>query len=1829
MAQGYNFSSDAAYYDELAAQEEANRIAAEEAAARLQAEQAMRYAASTIAAASTPTQQVTDTTTPVATPKLGDAFDSSVFAQKFLPTQETFKWVRNKQDFIDLPTEQRARLVDESLAQRRTAEGWDDAKYLATKQAAHKALTYMDTGGAAPKAEWLNNDLVDKAWTGLRGLGYAAQRYFTDASGAAALDVQESIAKQNDQLTLSANTKDVDRRAAFRQKQAEQLGNKNSLGDKAWGGFQDLAAAPAAAMGSVLGAALPTVAVAAATGGASAPVQLASLTATGALQNVIQAPSDRYQSYMQLSPDVFKGDTNFAAMKARGASDSQAQSFAAAKLAYGAASSAVDAAIGGTAGFIGAKMGGAALLQGRGSLLKAAGVDQLQNAAQTGATSIQKDVMGQSVNPMGMGEMLGGAAADVAGGIAPTLLGTAGFKLGSMAGSAVKSLKNRSVEPLMTPESVNEQIVRRATVDANSPDAAALAAAMMEPASTRTAEQVALVDAATRVAEGKPEAVNPEVISSIDPVVKQPITESLLLPEPVRSMAESAAPAPQAQPDTLSVPAAPPPSGAVAKANAMKDLFMAGDKPAPIKVPERFWTAQDVLAYSTKDTPPEAVAQIKSAFQADLSSDIHTKGLSAADVSALGVRLVSGTDKSPVASLLTEAQVRKSIKDNINAILVEGQTQNVTGTTVPRIRVNGNEITFNFENRPSLIYPDKNAAIRALATDQSLQSFLPKQVFVAQSEAAAAALAKADARAAAMPASEHLVDTYFAYDKNRDTEGAVGSAILNADTTASATFIAPDGKVLTASNLPNMETAKQWLQDKGAGVVINKEQKNSGQQANINAAAQTAAQAVNSAEPFVAGTKAMFVAAKVAGLTDAGASVVATRLVSPFRKLLSRATWRELYAEYGSRYSPMDALKQGAVAAGRADLARTVGEDAAIRARNKANSELTTSGMTDPTVHDITNDIIGVTQRMSKDGIGSGIIETMVYARTAKERNKVVEAKYPTDLRGEITDGNGSGFAYYRDKTTKKILDVQAGNVDIGTEAAPANSERVSGKTAPQEFLTQFAMQFPNHIQSSLDLANHVASINSRVLSIEQSAGLKSSKDVASDKKHEHYTPLVQLENTKSSYGNKAATGRSTAAVSPLTQLLAQVERRVAKAYSHSVIRDMAAFAQELPMPDFMTLNSYDAKLRPADAGSQESNIAWASDHGLNKDNVFKTYVGENLYTLTIHDKTIASNLLAPEFSQVHREYTIPILAGLNRATSLTRTTLVPGQWVVGAAWDTGLALFNLQGGVGKNLATGEWVVKTKDVLPMYKRIMQGAIADMPSTASNEFRKVTGGADTAEASANVSALRYFAEQGGGISLHAATGVDMGGLDPLTGKPSMARAGLNNLAHGIDTVGTVGHIVPSAIRFNAFKEVVKQYNGGVLPKDAAAWKAFNDSNPYIVDAAIRGSKEILGNFEAIGHSVIMRGMFPFFNASMVGAFRVMPQIIKSPAGLSSVAAVMGLAATTAMMQMGKEKDVDGMDQYTRKAGVWDNGLAMGGVTIPLPHEMRVFANIATWAAAQSYRMAGGSIDIAHVNAKMLRSFVDLLPGLKTAPFDNAPLTSALGHLGFPLSTAVNMDATGREFGALKSNGTYDYSIDEQKFNQMGATGVAPDWTKYNSSNSNLQISTAKALANLPLMPLDITPDAVQNLQRYVFGSWYRYEDTYNKTLLDSGGDHSLASRELVAAVFKPFWNEANKNAVRDTYQMRVRNAENEAYKASPDAATGSRKTALTNTLADAAKEISGIKSSAGQTRAELDRYMSLYKAKGDMLGYAAAKKQMLEIDQSANIVRARVTNMLEN
>ena len=1041
-----------------------------------------------------------------------------------------------------------------------------------------------------------------------------------------------------------------------------------------------------------------------------------------------------------------------------------------------------------------------------------------------------------------------------------------------------------------------------------------------------------------------------------------------------------------------------------------------------------------------------------------------------------------------------------------------------------------------------------------------------------------------------------------------------GSAVLDPDTgTFQAVWHRDDGTVLRSGPigaavdakgrvlpLPQQFALKSWFDDRDPNrrPVYTVDQRLSDQVLNVQ-------RVVNELDMLAPTSRKVF-----AGLQKAVNLIpMANRVFTPDMLLSATRALAGLYQWGGNRYLPTDAVRDGATRyaaemAGQLQVERGmnaadarsavdqvlagVGADAVVRRSARATAERTSvGGGGDKSWAQHKGDLLRTHAELQALGVPADTINDYAYAVSAIQANAIRAQEFPTDTMGYAASPDKSRFSFYSDNAGR-IIPLGDG------QTPPPGATLHSGVSAPFIFRTMFEQQFPNAAAKAKDMMEVVAAGNLRTLQIQLANGSITLDEFQKLRQQQYYLPMQQPKEKLKARGG-LATGRRTRAENPLAQWLAVNDARIDHSAWAGSIRDIARALRLSPNPSLGVIGAHTRKLKPAepkDDGSAPASMVDMVRLDFTGDDTVIFREGNDIFELTITDPALLRALKPPRIEGQFMERAVAAARAVTHFQAFTRTAANLSFLLAQIPIDVVTGIANAQG-AWRSARDGGMVLTPAQARTMSLKLLPGMLANLGSSIKNTYNPLH--------TTRSPMRRLYDAHGGGVHMDArigyTAGVDMlGGSATLGGRPGAAlRRGIGAVEHGVQGIG---HVWSDAIRFTGFKTYLELVHGRPFKSDAEL-EAFVRDNPGRLAEAVTGSKNLLGNFERTGTTIAAKAVLPFFNASVVGTTQILPQVLMSPHGRATVAAITGAVFFAALSKMQDDDDIDedGVSKFLSGTSAWKD-LVLGGNKIPLPPEFRPFIAGAVLAAAAAAN-AQAPQDSGFFVDKILHAMLEYMP-VKVPDFDDASLMHALGIVGVPLMLSVGVDQFGKR--VARDGNSVDAS--------------APEWTQVRNTDSAFAEDTAAALTSVGL---DVAPGTITTLTGQFGGAVSGMVSEMQKGSIDGRG----ALGAGIDWTVKRFTYDADKESQFGTSERLVRAEAALLETRDPDMLLDNREL-----ITEQRRAITSVRTAGGLTVAQAVKSQAQARRAGDAQAYQALQEEIKDAMAQQSVMRATAIDVLK-
>lgn len=436
---------------------------------------------------------------------------------------------------------------------------------------------------------------------------------------------------------------------------------------------------------------------------------------------------------------------------------------------------------------------------------------------------------------------------------------------------------------------------------------------------------------------------------------------------------------------------------------------------------------------------------------------------------------------------------------------------------------------------------------------------------------------------------------------------------------------------------------------------------------------------------------------------------------------------------------------------------------------------------------------------------------------------------------------------------------------------------------------------------------------------------------VRQDGAYEFYVPLLNEEDMTGWLTPKqGVSGRTTEAANPFAALIIQLQQRMSRVYRNDAMRELGATLNEHRIPEIADIETY--KLR----WDKEGKLARIPEHIRSNQNAVYWQEGGAIKVMHMNTKTAEGRamLKALRSDNMNMNALIRGVGATTRFMAKMNTLLNPAFQLKTLAWDVTSTLLNYQGAYGNGITAGEGArLAMRSVLRAGRSVSEIAKAryayHSDNAAYNLFGKLGAGMG-AGAFLNQSRIdKAVAFNSLASNTHI---IESNGL--LKGSAKIAAG------YGDATLNLL-HSADDAIRFAGFVEYIQHKTGqDISTMSAENLTRFASEHADIIDQAVKGSKEINGNFERQGNGGMLHSMYAFWNATMQGT-RLFASIASSKQGQYGMMALIAMGAASALHGITQPDDDDGAggSQYASTRNR-KTAILMGDAAVPLIYEGRL-------------------------------------------------------------------------------------------------------------------------------------------------------------------------------------------------------------------------------------------------------------------------------------------------
>lgn len=642
---------------------------------------------------------------------------------------------------------------------------------------------------------------------------------------------------------------------------------------------------------------------------------------------------------------------------------------------------------------------------------------------------------------------------------------------------------------------------------------------------------------------------------------------------------------------------------------------------------------------------------------------------------------------------------------------------------------------------------------------------------------------------------------------------------------------------------------------------------------------------------------------------------------------------------------------------------------------------------------------------------------------------------------------------------------------------------------------------------------------NNRLLDLEYEAGILTEEQY-NKWRNEFYVPLKSEGtdiNTFKRFGRK---GRYTAAQDPWVRYEAEEEARIRNIENNSVAREFADYVTEYNLHEIASINRQTAV--PID---RSTDFKYMSDAFVNGHNISFWKNGQR-YSITITDEHLR-NVMKRSYDQQRRLFSgdaptaraFRTFASATRFISLMRTTLnvsfVPGQF----ARDLTSSVFNAQAAFNTDHKMP--VIDNNEALKLSMRIPRDAIINLAKIGGHKTHL-----------AKDPFYKLFKQLGGGINLAAR--FDMESVQDrlqAQGAGSSLKARLSQgLKKTNEAAMSFSHTADEAVRFSAWKNFL-ELKAGKKFNTVQELEQFLVANKDLSEIAIMGSKNITGNFETKGGNVMLRGLWSFFNASMVGA-RMAGHAMNPAYGTHGIKVAMGVMALSALAtssMMDEWGDDDDERSKVERIRATRDGICAGDTCMQIPHELRWAVNF-----GRAFTLMNENEKYTEANAvnDVIYGLAQGMNPLSFGDFDTDTTGALVQGLIPTLAQPVLQDLMNQNsFGSsIRPDKVYD--TDGKLINNP------MDWQK-TTMNVNQMYNDAAAFMYQNL-GVDVSPSTMNHYVNFLLGGTSAMFNATVKNANENGGNYPEA---FVKAMFRGFDAKYNDFAIRTDYEKKLQEMTN--------------------------------------------------------------------------------------
>ena len=845
-------------------------------------------------------------------------------------------------------------------------------------------------------------------------------------------------------------------------------------------------------------------------------------------------------------------------------------------------------------------------------------------------------------------------------------------------------------------------------------------------------------------------------------------------------------------------------------------------------------------------------------------------------------------------------------------------------------------------------------------------------------------------------------------------------------------------------------------------------------------------------------------------------------------------------------------------------------------------------------------------ERLHAANLTAEEIGTFAYAMAVPGYLKAVAANNGTDPYVlSLTQFRGSGFSFVDKKGVKHKAVLSIGmSMEQKIEAEQSIVDAYLAQFTKSELDTLAAVMEP------LWKGNQI------VLELMHSVGGVTDIQYEAYKNNPYYAPLKDHE-AHSLVKVEAAIGRYTEADNPAIMLAAQIQAMRLRVSRLAELQTIGEFLSKNPSPHFeMATDNFNV------SGGE---IKWDSPYMGEGGVVRIPYANGTI--LYVKPRSGAAKSFFKKAPEATWGKFLRAAATYNRFKALTLTSGSYAFQPVQIMWDAANTIANPQGAMGKD-ANGNWRLAIKDTPLFLGRLATMGASYLPQLASAAVKGTT-----------ISPLvrMYHAD---GASMNPGVSADFGSMrrditaktllnasqaksaiekNKVAGTIAVANAVVGAGRSGLGKVVDTLHVTSEFFRFGMYAATLEHLSGMDLSKATKAQlDELTAKYPEARKIAAQAANDVTTDFSLKGADPTLRSLIIFFQAAMNSTFRMIPQILTSPWGLTVVTAFVLMSAAARMMQCDSEGlDADGVPRCLRQKKQ-DALLSIGGEWgAPVGPEFRPAKSIGDNMAD----MLAGRISV-----------IDAFLGSEACPHCGI-LSSVAGAITPFRYTSSELSAAGIAYSVAPTMlGSIVQQITEKDafgkpimagtvYDAQGKKKVNPmDWERGRSSDSQFSKDLTRNVAMFTEGKIDLAPFTFDMVARELTGAYF----TLAKNIYD-GKD--AASTALPG--FKGGYDTyAAKNQAEDTQRGLANKIS--LLEAARDAGepynvlelqqlTHSQKKILQ------AKQRDRSKTTNGMTAAELYRALDAAKQRGDSDKIAYYNELIDSLNSASSVQR---NNLLE-